>query len=52
MTSDLSVVRTVPVAAAIVRATRPHVPPPRHCKTCGAKAAAGCMWCADCRDGR
>lgn len=52
MTSDPSVVRTVPVAAAIVRATNPHKPPPRHCKVCGAQAAAGSYWCRECRSSR
>jgi len=33
----MSVVRNVPVAAAIARATNPHIPPPRYCKVCGAK---------------
>lgn len=52
MTSDPSVVRMVSVSAEILRATRPHTPPPRHCKICGGKAAAGAYWCHDCRSGR
>ena len=49
MSDDPSVVRTVSVAAEIVRTTNPHIPPRRACKVCGAPAAAGSYWCHDCR---
>lgn len=51
MSDAPSVVRTVSVAAEIVRTANPHTAPERRCPSCGQRPPAGMVRCptAECR---